>query len=230
MKKILIVAGTLAVVLGAGAPLRAELLKVDMDTIDIINDAAGINLVDTSTFLVMGAFKTKDLNGLRSMFGGYTSATQVADAFTVAGGFSIFDTAAWSEEGLDFTVNFAGDHTTVLTNYTTDSSGTLTYPIVLGIFKQSSLPEFSSAGSAAEYAVIRWDNNSFPRGGQSAEGVAVSLPFDYAASSGKYDIVVGSWSSGALALQPIPEPSSFTLVGMTAWLCLVRQRKSSTKS
>lgn len=228
IKKFLTVAGTLAVVLGS--PLRAELLKVDMDTIDIIQDAAGNDLVGSSAFLVMGAFKNKSYLELQTMFGGYTSATQVADAFTGAGGFSTFDTAAWSEEGSDFQVNFQGDHTTVLTNWTADSLGTITYPIVLGIFKQSSLLDFSLAGSNAEYAVITWQSNSFPRGGQSGEGTTISLPFEYAATSGNYSLVVGTNSGTALALQTIPEPSSLTLVGMTAWLCLARRPKRSTNS
>ncbi len=211
-------------------PVHAELLKVDMDTVDTIEDVGGLDLGGTSAFLVMGAFKGQSYANLNTMFGGFTTATQVADAFTSAGGFSVFDTAAWSEEGSDFQVNFSGDHTTVLDSYDTASLTTITYPIVLGIFKQSSLIDFSNAGNAAEFAVITWQNNAFPRGGQSAEGAQISLAFEYAAANGAYSLVAGSNSAGVLTLQTIPEPSTLGLVGLAVGLGLVGRRKLQPKA
>lgn len=209
----------------------AETLTVNLDTVDTIVTSSGADLVGSnSTLLVMGAFKGKTLANLQTEFGGYTSATQVSTAFSSAGGFSTFDTALWSEEGSDYLVPFAADHTTVLDNYTAETIATVTYPIVMGVFNRSSLSEFAGAGALAEFAVVMWENGSFPRGGASGEGPTISLPFEYLAGSGAYSLIAGEYSStaGALRLEAIPEPSSAAL--LTLGVCIFSLRKKFSKN
>jgi hypothetical protein len=203
----------------------AENLTVNLDTIDTIVSSAGVDLVgSSSTLLVMGAFKGKTLANLQTEFGGYTSAGQVFTAFSSDGGFSAFDTALWSEEGSDYLVSFAADHTTVLDNYTADAIATATYPIVMGVFNRSSLSEFAGAGALAEFAVVMWENGSFPRGGASGEAATTSLPFEFLAASNAYSLIAGDTSTaGALRLEAIPEPSSAALLALG--LCVLSLRK-----
>jgi len=206
----------------------AENLTVNLDTVDTIASSAGVNLVNsTSTLLVMGAFKGKTLSDLRSQFSGYTSASQVSAAFT-GSSFSTFDTALWSEEGSDYQVSFVADHTTVLDNYTAETIATATYPIVMGVFNRSTLSDFSSAGAMAEFAVVMWDNGSFPRGGASGEGNTVVIGFEFLAVSGAYSLIAGDTSSPyVLRMEPIPEPSSAAL--LTLGLCVISLRKKFSK-
>ena len=205
----------------------AVTLNVNLETVDTIVDSAGLDLVGSnSTLLVMGAFKGKTLANLQSEFGAYTSASQISTAFSSVGGFSTFDTALWSEEGTDFLVPFAGDHTTVLTGYTDDAENTITYPIVMGVFNRSTLSAFAGAGALAEFAVVIWENSSFPRGGQSGEGATVGVAFERASSG--YSVIAGGTSTaGALSLVTIPEPSSTAL--LTLGLCAFYFRKKLTK-
>jgi len=207
----------------------AENLTVNLDTVDTIVTSSGVDLVGSnSTLLVMGAFKGKTLANLRTEFGGYTSAVQVFTAFSSGGGFSTFDTALWSEEGSDYLVSFAADHTTVLDNYTAETTATATYPIVMGVFNRSSLSAFAGAGALAEFAVVMWENGSFPRGGASGEGATTSLPFEFLADTGAYSLIAGDTrTAGALRLEAIPEPSSAAL--LTLGLCLFSFRKKFSK-
>jgi len=207
----------------------AENLTVNLDTVDTIASSAGVNLVNsTSTLLVMGAFKGKTLSDLRSQFSGYTSASQVSAAFT-GSSFSTFDTALWSEEGSDFQVSFSADHTTVLDNYTPETIATVTHPIVMGVFNRSTLGGFASAGDLAEFAIVMWGGAAFPRGGASGETATIVVPFDFAASSNRYSLIAGDTSStaGALSLVTIPEPSSAAL--LTLGLCVFYFRSKFTK-
>jgi hypothetical protein len=208
---------------------NAETLTVNLDTVDTIANAAGTDLGgSTSTLLVMGAFKGKTLANLQSEFGAYTSASQVSTAFSSGGGFSIFDTALWSEEGSDFIVPFVADHTTVLDNWNAESTTTVTYPIVMGVFNRASLSAFAGAGDQAEFAVVMWENGSFPRGGASGEGASTSMAFEYLASSGAYSLIAGDTSTlGVLKLEAIPEPSSAAL--LTLGLCVLSLRKKFSK-
>jgi len=205
----------------------AVTLNVNLETVDTIVDSAGLDLVGSnSTLLVMGAFKGKTLANLQSEFGAYTSASQISTAFSLGGGFSTFDTALWNEEGGDYLVPFAGDHTTVLTNYTDDSEGTITYPIVMGVFNRSTLSAFAGAGDQGEFAVVMWENGSFPRGGQSGEGATIGVAFERAANG--YSVIAGGISTaGALSLVTIPEPSSAAL--LTLGLCVFSLRKKFSK-
>ena len=214
----------------SGNQANAETLTVNLDTVDTIVTSSGVDLVgSSSTLLVMGAFKGKTLANLQTEFGGYTSATQVSTAFSSAGGFSTFDTALWSEEGSDYLVSFAADHTTVLDDYTAESIATATYPIVMGVFNRSSLSEFAGAGDLAEFAVIMWETISFPRGGQSCEGATISLPLELLAASGAYSLIAGDASTaGALRLEAIPEPSSAAL--LTLGVCIFSLRKKFSKN
>jgi hypothetical protein len=207
---------------------NAETLTVNLDTVDTIANASGTDLVgSTSTLLVMGAFKGKTLANLRSEFGAYTSAVQVFTAFSSGGGFSAFDTALWSEE-VNFQVPFVADHTTVLDNYTSDSVGTVTYPIVMGVFNRASLSAFAGAGALAEFAVVMWENGAFPRGGASAEGATTSMAFEFLATSGSYSLIAGDTSTpNVLKLEAIPEPSSAAL--LTLGLCVFSLRKKFSK-
>ena len=209
--------------------VSAENLTVNLDTVDTIVTSSGVDLVgSSSTLLVMGAFKGKTLANLRTEFGGYTSASQVSTAFSLSGGFSTFDTALWSEEGSDYLVSFVADHTTVLDNYTAETIATQTYPIVMGVFNRSSLSAFAGAGDSAEFAVVMWENGSFPRGGASGEGATTSLPFEFLAASGAYSFIAGEQSTpGVLSLRVIPEPSSAAL--LTLGLCLFSLRKKFSK-
>jgi len=204
---------------------NAETLTVNLDTVDTIVSSAGVDLVGSSTtLLVMGAFKGKTLTSLQTEFGGYTSASQVFTAFSSGGGFSTFDTALWSEEGSDYQVSFVADHATVLDNYTAETIATATYPIVMGVFNRSTLSDFSSAGALAEFAVVMWDNGSFPRGGASGEGNTVSIGFEFLAASGGYSLIAGDTSTaGALRIVGIPEPSSAALLALG--LCVLSLRK-----
>ena len=208
---------------------NAETLRVNLDTVDTIANAAGTDLFgSTSTLLVMGAFKGKTLANLRSEFGGYTSAVQVFTAFSSGGGFSTFDTALWSEEGDDFQVPFVADHTTVLDTWNAESTTTVTYPIVMGVFNRASLSAFAGAGDQAEFAVVMWENGSFPRGGASGEGASTSMAFEFLAPSGSYSLIAGDTSTmGVLKLEAIPEPSSAAL--LTLGLCLFSLRKKFSK-
>ena len=208
---------------------NAETLTVNLDTVDTIANAAGTDLGgSTSTLLVMGAFKGKTLANLQSEFGAYTSASQVSTAFSSGGGFSIFDTALWSEEGSDFIVPFVADHTTVLDTWNAESTTTVTYPIVMGVFNRASLSAFAGAGDQAEFAVVMWQNGSFPRGGASGEGASTSMAFEYLASSGAYSLIAGDTSiRGVLKLEGIPEPSSAAL--LTLGLCVLSLRKKFSK-
>ena len=205
----------------------AVTLTVNLETVDTIVDSAGADLFGSnSTLLVMGAFKGKTLANLRSEFGAYTSASQISTAFSLGGGFSTFDTALWIEEGDDYLVPFAGDHTTVLTGYTDDAENTITYPIVMGVFNRSTLSAFAGAGDQGEFAVVMWENNSFPRGGASAEGPTIGVTFERAANG--YSMIAGGTSTaGALSLVTIPEPSSAAL--LTLGLCVFSLRKKFTK-
>lgn len=207
---------------------NAETLRVNLDTVDTIANAAGTDLFgSTSTLLVMGAFKGKTLANLRSEFGGYTSAVQVFTAFSSGGGFSTFDTALWSEE-VDFQVPFVADHTTVLDNWTAESVATVTYPIVMGVFNRASLSAFAGAGDQAEFAVVMWENGAFPRGGASGEGATTSMAFEFLATSGAYSLIAGDTSTpSVLKLEAIPEPSSAAL--LTLGLCLFSLRKKFSK-
>ena len=209
--------------------VSAENLTVNLDTVDTIVTSSGVDLVgSSSTLLVMGAFKGKTLANLRTEFGAYTSASQVSTAFSFAGGFSTFDTALWSEEGSDYQVSFVADHTTVLDNYTAETIATATYPIVMGVFNRSTLSDFSSAGAMAEFAVVMWDNGSFPRGGASGEGNTISIGFEFLAASGAYSLIAGDTSSPyVLRLESIPEPSSAVL--LTLGLCIFSLRKKFSK-
>jgi hypothetical protein len=208
---------------------NAETLTVNLDTVDTIANAAGTDLFgSTSTLLVMGAFKGKTLANLQNEFGAYTSASQVFTAFSLGGGFSTFDTALWSEEGDDFIVPFVADHTTVLDNWNAESTTTVTYPIVMGVFNRASLSAFAGAGDQAEFAVVMWENGSFPRGGASGEGTSTSMAFEYLASSGAYSLIAGDTSTpGVLKLEAIPEPSSAAL--LTLGLCVLSLRKKFSK-
>lgn len=208
---------------------NAETLTVNLDTIDTIMNVSGTDLVgSSSTLLVMGAFKGKTLANLQTEFGAYTSAGQVSNAFSLLGGFSTFDTALWSEEGDDFQVPFVADHTTVLDNWTSDSVATVTYPIVMGVFNRASLSEFAGAGALAEFAVVMWENGSFPRGGSSGEGASTSMAFEFLAVSGSYSLIAGDTSTpNVLKLEAIPEPSSAAL--LTLGLCLFSLRKKFSK-
>ncbi len=216
----------------SGNQANAETLTVNLDTIDTIQNASGTDLFgSSSTLLVMGAFKAKTLAGLQTEFGGYTSAGQVSTAFSSAGGFSTFDTALWSEEGDDYQVSFAADHTTVLDNWTSESVATVTYPIVMGVFNRSTLSDFSAAGALAEFAVVMWENGSFPRGGASGEGATTSIAFEFLASSGSYSLIAGDTSSaGVLQLALIPEPSSVALVCLGLSLISFRRKFSKHNS
>lgn len=207
----------------------AETLTVNLDTIDTIMNVSGTDLVgSSSTLLVMGAFKGKTLANLQTEFGAYTSAGQVSNAFSLLGGFSTFDTALWSEEGGDFQVPFSADHTTVLDTWNADSTTTVTYPIVMGVFNRASLSAFAGAGDQAEFAVVMWENGSFPRGGASGEGATTSMAFEFLAASGAYSLIAGDTSTaGALRLEAIPEPSSAAL--LTLGLCLFSLRKKFSK-
>ena len=210
----------------------AENLTVNLDTVDTIASSAGVNLVNsTSTLLIMGAFKGKTLSDLRSQFSGYTSASQVSAAFSSVGGFSAFDTALWSEEGSDlgrFQVSFSADHTTVLDNYTAETIATVTHPIVMGVFNRSTLGGFASAGDLAEFAIVMWEGAAFPRGGASGEGATIGVPFEFSASSNRYSLIAGDTSTpGQLSLVTIPEPSSAAL--LTLGLCVFYFRNKFTK-
>lgn len=207
----------------------AENLTVNLDTVDTIVTSSGLDLVgSSSTLLVMGAFKGKTLANLRTEFGGYTSATQVSTAFSSGGGFSTFDTALWSEEGSDYLVSFVADHATVLDNYTAETIATQTYPIVMGFFNRSSLSGFAEAGALAEFAVVMWENVSFPRGGQSGEGATISLPLELLAASGAYSLIAGdTTTTGQLKLEAIPEPSSTALLALG--LCVLSLRNKLSK-
>jgi hypothetical protein len=207
----------------------AVTLTVNLETVDTIVDSAGADLFGSnSTLLVMGAFKGKTLANLRSEFGAYTSASQISTAFSLGGGFSTFDTALWIEEGDDYLVPFAGDHTTVLTGYTDDAENTITYPIVMGVFNRSTLSAFAGAGDQAEFAVVMWENGAFPRGGSSGEGASIAVPFELAASSNRYSLIAGDTSTaGELRLAAIPEPSSAAL--LTLGLCVFYFRSKFTK-
>ena len=221
-------AGFLSLVwLIAANKANAVTLNVNLETVDTIKNSAGVDLVDsTTTLLVMGAFKGKTLANLQSQFSGYTSASQVSTAFSSGGGFSAFDTALWSEEGNDYLVPFTGDHTTVLTNYTEDSEGTITYPIVMGVFNRATLSEFAGAGASAEFAVVMWQNAAFPRGGASGEGATTGLAFELGSTG--YSVIAGGTSTaGALKLGAIPEPSSTAL--LTLGLCIFSLRKKFSK-
>ena len=204
---------------------NAETLTVNLDTVDTIVNASGTDLFgSTSTLLVMGAFKGKTLANLRTEFGGYTSASQVFTAFSSVGGFSTFDTALWSEEGDDFQVPFVADHTTVLDTWNAESTTTVTYPIVMGVFNRASLSDFAGAGALAEFAVVMWENGSFPRGGSAAEGATTSMAFEFLAASGGYSLIAGDTSTaGALRIVGIPEPSSAALLALG--LCVLSLRK-----
>ena len=221
-------AGFLSLVwLIAANKASAETLTVNLETVDTIATSSGLDLFDsTTTLLVMGAFKGKTLSDLRSQFSGYTSASQVSTAFSSGGGFSAFDTALWSEEGNDYLVPFTGDHTTVLTNYTADSENTITYPIVMGVFNRATLSDFAAAGASAEFAVVMWENNSFPRGGASGEASTTGLAFE-GGSTGYSVIAGGTSTAGALKLGAIPEPSSTAL--LTLGLCIFSLRKKFSK-
>jgi hypothetical protein len=205
----------------------AVTLTVNLETVDTIVDSAGADLVGSaSTLLVMGAFKGKTLANLQSEFGAYTSASQISTAFSSGGGFSTFDTALWNEEGSDYLVSFAAEHTTVLTNYTDDSEGTITYPIVMGVFNRSTLSAFAGAGALAEFAVVMWENSSFPRGGASGEGATTGVAFERASNG--YSVIAGGTSTAAaLSLVTIPEPSSAAL--LTLGLCVFHFRNKFTK-
>lgn len=208
---------------------NAETLTVNLDTVDTIVNASGTDLFgSTSTLLVMGAFKGKTLANLRTEFGGYTSASQVFTAFSSVGGFSTFDTALWSEEGDDFQVPFVADHTTVLDTWNAESTTTVTYPIVMGVFNRASLSDFAGAGALAEFAVVMWENGSFPRGGSAAEGATTSMAFEFLASTGSYSLIAGDTSTaGALRIVGIPEPSSTALLALG--LCVLSLRKKFSK-
>jgi hypothetical protein len=208
---------------------NAETLTVNLDTVDTIANASGTDLFgSTSTLLVMGAFKGKTLANLQSEFGAYTSAVQVVTAFSSGGGFSTFDTALWSEEGDDFQVPFVADHTTVLDNWNAESTTTVTYPIVMGVFNRASLSAFAGAGALAEFAVVMWENGAFPRGGASGEGTTTSMAFEFLAPSGSYSLIAGDTSTtGVLKLEAIPEPSSAAL--LTLGLCVFSLRKKFSK-
>jgi len=208
---------------------NAETLTVNLDTVDTIANASGTDLFgSTSTLLVMGAFKAKTLANLQSEFGAYTSAVQVFTAFSSGGGFSTFDTALWSEEGDDFQVPFVADHTTVLDTWNAESTTTVTYPIVMGVFNRASLSAFAGAGALAEFAVVMWENGAFPRGGSSGEGATTSMAFESLAPSGAYSLIAGDTSTpGVLKLQGIPEPSSAAL--LTLGLCVLSLRKKFSK-
>lgn len=204
---------------------NAETLTVNLDTVDTIANASGTDLFgSSSTLLVMGAFKGKTLANLQTEFGAYTSAGQVSNAFSLLGGFSTFDTALWSEEGDDFQVPFVADHTTVLDTWNAESTTTVTYPIVMGVFNRASLSAFAGAGDQAEFAVVMWENGSFPRGGASGEGASTSMAFEFQAPSGSYSLIAGDTSTmGVLKLEAIPEPSSAAL--LTLGLCVLSLRK-----
>lgn len=210
----------------------AENLTVNLDTVDTIVTSSGVDLVgSSSTLLVMGAFKGKSLVNLQTEFGNYTSATQVSTAFSSGGGFSTFDTALWSEEGSDYLVSFVADHTMVLDNYTAETIATQTYPIVMGFFNRSSLSDFAGAGALAEFAVVIWENGSFPRGGASGEGATISLPFEFLASSGAYSLIAGDATTiGQLKLEAIPEPSSTALLALGLCVLSLRNKLSNYNS
>jgi hypothetical protein len=209
---------------------NAETLTVNLDTIDTIQNATGTDLFgSSSTLLVMGAFKGKTLANLQADFGTYTSAGQVSNAFSLLGGFSTFDTALWSEEGDDFQVPFVADHTTILDNWNAESTTTVTYPIVMGVFNRASLSAFAGAGALAEFAVVMWENGSFPRGGASGEGATTSMAFEFLATSGYYSLIAGdTTTAGALRLERVPEPSSTALLALG--LCVLSLRKKFSKN
>jgi hypothetical protein len=125
-------------------------------------------------------------------------------------------------------VPFVADHTTVLDTWNIESTTTVTYPIVMGVFNRASLSDFAGAGALAEFAVVMWENGSFPRGGSAAEGATTSMAFEFLASTGSYSLIAGATSTaGALRIVGIPEPSSTALLALG--LCVLSLRKKFSK-